>query len=119
MVANAILGGIGIVGMRGTEHVTHVLVVGTVLVGIPYHEANGATGGAPFKYSAEQLHLVLLLACCGKTALPWASACKFALNEIKVHFYAGRHAVNNATYSFAMALAKGGQSEYIAKCVHL
>jgi hypothetical protein len=89
-----------------------------MLVYIPYHEAYGATGGAPFEHSAEQFHLVLLLACRGKTALPWASACKFALNEIKVHFYAGRHAVNNATYSLAMALAKGGKSEYIAKCVH-
>jgi hypothetical protein len=89
-----------------------------MLVGVPYHEAYGATGCTSFKYSAEQFHLVLLLACRGKTALPWASACKFALNEIKVHFYAGRHAVNNATYSFAMALAKGGKAEYVAKCVH-
>ena len=97
----------------------HVLVVGTVLVGVPYHEAYGATGCTSFKYSAEQFHTVLLLACRGKAALPWASACQFALNEIKVHFYAGRHAVNNATYSFAMTLAKGGKSEYVAKCVHL
>jgi hypothetical protein len=89
-----------------------------MLVGVPYHEAYGATGGATLKDSAEQLHLVLLLACRSKTALPWASACKFALNEIKVHFYAGRHAINNTTYSLAMALAKGGKSEYIAKCIH-
>jgi hypothetical protein len=40
------------------------------------------------------------------------------LNEVKVHFYAGRHAVNNATYSLAMTLAKGGKAEYVAKCVH-
>ena len=98
---------------------SHVFVVGTMLVGVPYHEAYGATSCTSFKYSAEQLHLVLLLACRSKTALPWASACKFALNEIKVHFYAGRHAINNTTYSLAMALAKGGKSEYIAKCIHL
>ena len=119
MVAYAVFGSIGIVGVRGTEHVAHVLVVGTVLVGVPHHEAYGATRGTALKDTAEDFHTVLLLACRGETALPRATACQFALDEVHVHGDACRHAVDYTSYGFAMTFAEGGQTEYVAKCVHL
>lgn len=90
-----------------------------MLVGIPYHESYGATSGATFKDSAKDFHMVFLLACRSETALSRAAACQLTLNEVHVHGNAGRHAVNHSSYGLTMALAKGGKSENITKCVHL
>ena len=98
---------------------SHILVVGTMLIRIPYHESYGATSGATFKDSAEDFHTVFLLACRSETALSGTTACQFALDKVHVHGNAGRHAVNHSSYGLAMALAKGGKSEYVAKCIHL
>lgn len=96
----------------------HVLVVGTMLVGVPDEEADWASGCASLEYAAQNLHLVLFLACGCQTTLSGATACQFALDKIKVYFYAGRHSVNHTANACSVALAKSGETEYVAKSVH-
>ncbi len=38
MVANAIAANIGVISVVGTEHPSHIVVVGGAMVGIPYDE---------------------------------------------------------------------------------
>ena len=118
MVTDAIFLCICIIGMTGAEEVTHVFIILAPLIIITYQETYWASCSSTFKDTAEDFHTVLLLACRGETALPRATACQFALDKVHVHGDACRHAVDYTSYGFAMAFAEGGQTEYVAKCVH-
>ena len=108
---------IGVVGMRGTEEAAHVLVVLRVLVVVAHDEPDGAACGFAFEDAAEQFHLVGFVARRGDVALSGAPTVELGLNEVQVDVDAGRHAVDDAANGRAMALAEGGQPEYVAKSV--
>ena len=103
--------------MRRAEHFTHVVIVGGALVVVPDHKANGAACRLSVHHSAEQFHFVVFFAVGGNSALSGFPAVQLMLDEIHVDIHAGRHAVNDTTYGFAVAFAKGGQGEYFSKCV--
>lgn len=108
MVADAIFGCIGEVGMAGAEQIAHVLIVGGMLVGIVHHKADGLAGGAPFKRSAEYLYPVGLLACRGEPALSGTAAVKLVLDKVQIHGNAWRHSVYDASDGLAVAFSKSG-----------
>ena len=62
MVAYTVFLLIGVVGMRGTEYVAHVLVVLRVLIGVAYDEADGTACRFALKDATEQFHLIRFLA---------------------------------------------------------
>lgn len=117
MVAYAVLSGVSIVGMRWSEEAAHVLIILRVLISVAHDEANGATSRFALKHTAQNLDLVGFVATSGNSALPRSATVQFALDERQVDVDAGRHAVDNATNGFAVALAKGGQREDVAKCI--
>jgi hypothetical protein len=108
MVAYAILGRIGKVGMRGSEDITNVVVVITMLIGVAHKETDGTPGGISFKHTTEYLHMVFFFTSCSEFALPWATACQLRLDEIHVHLYACWHTIYHATYARSVALTKTG-----------
>ena len=118
MVADAVFLEIGVVGMRGTEYVAHILVVLRVLIGVTHDEADGTTRRLALEDPTEQFHLIGFLARGRDLTLSWATAIELCLDKVHIDIDAGRHAVNNATYSLTMTLAKGRQPEYISKTIH-
>jgi hypothetical protein len=82
-----------------------------VLVLVPYDKPDGASCRFSFKDTAQQLYLVRLLPARSDVALSRAASVQFLLYKIQVDGYTGWHTVNDASYGFTMALAKGGQSE--------
>ena len=118
MVADAVFLLIGVVGMRGTEHVAHVLVVLRVLVGVTYDEADGTARRLTLEDTAEQFHLIGFLTRGGDLALARTTTIELCLDKVDVDVDACRHAVDNATNGLTMTLAKGGQPEYISKRIH-
>ena len=118
MVADAVFLEISIVGMRGTEHVAHVLIVLRMLVGVAHDEVDGTARRLTLEDTTEQLHLIRFLARGRDLALSWATTIEFLLDEIHVDVDACRHAVDNATDGFTMTLAKSRQPEYSPECIH-
>ena len=118
VVAQAVAGLVGIVGMRGAEYVAQVVVVGRVLVLIAHDETDGAAGGAAFEYAREYFHAVGLAARGGQGALSRPAAGQFGTDEIHVDGNAGGKAVDDAAKGGAVALAKGGEAQDVAKGVH-
>ena len=117
MVAQSVLLGIGVVGMAGTENVAQVVVVSRMLIGVANQETNGTARGLAFEYARKQFHTVSLLPSCGETALAWATAVQFVLQEIKVNGDVGRHSVDDSANAFAVAFPKGGQREKVSESV--
>ena len=115
MVAEAELLRIGIVGMRRAIEVTDVLVVVGMLVLVPHHKADGASGRFPFEDTREEFHLVRFLAAGGELRLSRTTTVQFLLHEVHVDGDAGRKAVYHATYTGSVRFAERGQSEYVAK----
>ena len=69
MVAHAIFLRIGVVGMRGAEHLAHVVVIAGVLVLVAHNEADRAACRLTLEDTAEQFHVVCLIACRRNVAL--------------------------------------------------
>ena len=88
-----------------------------MLVGIAHDKPNRAAGRLAFKHSAEKLHLVGFVACCGYIALSGTSAVELALDEFHVDVYSRRHSVHYASYCRSVALAERGQREKVSKCI--
>ena len=70
-----------------------------------------------FEHTAEQFYAVGLTARSGDSTLSGASAVEFMLDEIHVDLDAWRHTVNDTSHALAMAFAKSGKGENIAKGV--
>ncbi len=103
--------------MRGTEQVTHVVVVARVLIGVADDKTDGAACRHPFEDTAEQFYLVWLLTGCGDTALSGTTPIEFLLDECQVDGNACRHTVHHSANGLAVALAEGGQPEYLSEGV--
>ena len=119
MVADAVFLLIGVVGMRGTEHVAHVLVILRVLIGVAHDEADGTARRLTLEDATEQFHLIGFLARGCDLALSRTTAIELCLDEVHVDIDACWHAVDNASDGLTMTLAKGRQPEYRSKCIHI
>ena len=82
-----------------------------MLIGIAYKETDGCACRLALEDTAQQLHFILLFASRCESALPGFTSSQFALNESHIDFNASRHAVNDATYSSTMTLAKRSKTE--------
>ena len=107
MVADAVFLELGVVGMRGTEHAAHILVILRVLIGIAYDEADGTARRLSLEDTAEQLYLIGLLTRSCDLALSRTTAVELCLDEGHVDGDACWHTVDNASYGLTMALTKG------------
>ena len=119
MVADAVFLLIGVVGVRGTEHVAHILVVLRMLVGVAHDEADGTARRLALEDPAEQFHLIGFLSRRRDLALSGTTAIELCLDEVHIDVDACGHAVDHATNGLTMTLAKGRQPENIAKRIHI
>ena len=117
VVAYAIFCSIGEVGVRGTEHVAHVLVVLAMVVRVSHDKADGATRCLALEYATEDFHLVGLVACGGQLTLPWPAAVEFCLYKVHIDLYACRHAVDDASYCCPVAFSEGSDAEDVAETI--
>ena len=120
MVAYAIFCEIGEVGVRWSEHVAQVVVVGRVLVAVAHHEGYRRTRGLALEHSRQQLHAVILASSGCDMALSRFAPVQFALDKVHVDVDARRHTVDHSAHGFTVAFAEGGQreafSKYVAHC---
>ena len=117
MVAYAVFLCVGEIGMRGTEHVFHVVVISRMLVGVPYHEPNGASRRHSLVDARKELYGIGFLTSRSQGRLPRAAACKFLSYEFLIDADAGRESVNHASNRFSVRFAEAGQRKYISKSV--
>jgi hypothetical protein len=82
-----------------------------VLVGVTDDKADGTARRYTIKHTTQQPNLILFLSTCGNVALSGTPPVQFLLDKVHVNGYASRHAVNDTANSFAVTLAKRGQSE--------
>lgn len=118
MIAETIFDIIGVVSMRGTEHVAQVVVVAAVLILVADNETDGCTGGDAIHGSRQQLYAVCFLTCCSETTLAGTTAVELRLDEVEVEADACGTAVNDATDGCAVALAKSGHTKEITEGIH-
>ena len=97
--------------MRRTEQTSQVLIVLGVLVRVPDNETDGTSRRFPLKHTTEQFHLVGFLSGSGDTALSWAPAVQFLLDEFQVDVDAGWHPVDHAAYGLTVTFSEGRQRE--------
>jgi hypothetical protein len=117
MVSDAVFLGVGEVGVRRPKHLQHVVIVFGVLVSVEHHKADGHSRGLTVEHSAQQPHLIGLVARCGHLALSRSAACHLPLNKFHIDVDAGRHAVYHPAHGLTMTLAKGGEREDVSKCI--
>src|SRR5574344_203546 len=106
MVAHAVFGSVGVVGMRGAEHIAHILIILRVLIGVAHDKTDGAACGFAFEHSTKQFHLVGFLPARRDCTLSRTATVKVGLNEVEVDVYASRHSVNHSSNCLTMTLAE-------------
>ena len=108
MVTDTELLRIGKVGMRRAEEVADILVIVGMLVLVPYHKTDGASGGFSLEYARKKFHLVRLLAAGSELRLPRTTTAQFLLDEVHVDGDASWEAVNYTTHTGTMRFAECG-----------
>ena len=111
MVAHAIFGLIGIVGVRGAEALAQGGVVVAVLILIADEEGYGRSRATPFKHAREYLHAVGFVARRGQRALAWPPTVEARLHIAFVNGNASRKTVQHAAYAGTVAFAKAGKAQ--------
>jgi hypothetical protein len=104
--------------MRWAEHVTHIIVISTPVIGVHYNECNGRTRTASLKYSGKELHFVLLVALRGYRALPRATTQHFTAHELLIDGHPGRETVEHTAYGSSMRLAESRETQQLTDTVH-
>ncbi len=96
-----------------------IVVVGRMLVGVPYYESYRRAGGTALEHAGEQFHCVGLLTGCRYGRLAGAAAAHLPLYLLDGESHAGRDAVEHAAEGGAMAFAKCGEGDLVAECIHI
>ena len=118
MVADTVFLMIGVVGVGGTEQTAHIFIVLRVLVLVAHNEADGTACRLSFKNTAEQFHLIRLLARGGDLALSWSTTVQLVLYEVHIYLYACGHPVDDTADGLSVTLAKCGQPKDVTKRIH-
>ena len=79
-----------------------------MLVRVAHNEADRTACRLALEDTAEQFHVVCLIACCRNVALTRTPTVQLLLDEVDIDVDAGRHTVNNTANGLTMALTKGG-----------
>lgn len=119
MVAQAVLHLIGEVRVTGTKQVAQIVVVGRMLVLIAYEKTNRTTRGVLLEDAREDFDAVGLAARGRQGALSGPAAVQLVLNVVHVHPNACGEAIDDSPDTLAMALAEGGQAQYVTETVHV
>ena len=117
MVADAILLIVCEIGVRWSEQTAHILVILRMLVLVAHLEADRGSRRFTFEHTTQKFHLISFLSCSGDVTLSRATTIELVLDKVHVDADACRESVDDASYCYAMTLAKGGESEKIAKCI--
>ena len=99
---------LGKVGMRRAEEVADILVVIGMLVLVPYHKTDGASGGLTLEDTRKALHLVRFLSAGSECRLSRTAAVQLLLDEVHVDGDAGREAVNYTTHTGTVRFTERG-----------
>ena len=89
-----------------------------MLITVANQETDGRTRGTSLKYARKQFHLVSLLARRGQCALSGPATRHFAPQQVHIHHYAGRHAVDDTADGRTMTLAERSQAEKCSEGIH-
>ena len=123
IVAHAIFGVIGIVGMAGPVAVADLAIVFRTLVGVLDHQRNrrargdGPTCAVVFEDAGEDFHRIRLLALRDEARGAGAAFVQELLDEGFIQRQAGRAAIDHATEGRPVAFAPGRHAEEVAERV--
>ena len=116
-IADAELGIVGEVRVRGAVGQLHLGVGGGALVGVAHEQGNRRAGGAAFEDAGKDLDGIGLLARRGDVTLAWAPAVELGLDFSGGYWQARRAAVDDNADGGTVAFAPGGDAENMAKTV--
>ena len=117
IVADAVFGVVGIVGVAGAVLVFNRAVVAAALVFVHDEQANRRAGGLALEDAGEELQAVGFLARGDVARGAGLAPVEFGLNRGFVQRDACRAAVEDAADGNAVAFAKGGKDEVLADAV--
>ncbi len=101
--------------MTGAKAILDLLVVPRARVRILDQQANGCTGGAPFKHAREDAYRIGLVTLADELRSSGAPSIHITLQVGLGEFKPGRTAVDNAAQRRTVAFAKAGDCEEPAK----
>src|SRR5262249_47038432 len=123
IIADAVFGEIGVVGMAGTEFVADLVVVARALIDVFDQEPDRRAGGElllhplVLKDAGENLHLIGFAPLAGEARLSRTPAVEIALNVGFGERNAGRAAINDTADRRPVAFAEGRDPEHVAEGV--
>ena len=117
IVANAVLGPVGVVGMARSKLVGDVAVVLRALVGILNLQRQRRAGRHPLEGAGENAHEIVLAPLCGVAGLARLAPVEVRLDVRFAQGHAWRQAVDRAADGRAVALAPGHDTEGLAEGV--
>jgi hypothetical protein len=107
MIADAVLGVGGVVGVGGSVDVLEVVVGAGAGVGVADHHRDGRAQGPPLEHAAEDLDLVGLVSLGDQAALARPPPIEVRLDVGDVDSQARRASVDHHADTATMALAEG------------
>lgn len=109
VVAYAVFGRVGKVGMRRAEEVLQVVVVLAAAVAVAYDETDGGTGTLSLENTREKLYIIVFVSLCGNVGLPRTTTAQEVPYLFHVEPNAGGQPVYDAAYCRAVRFAKGSE----------
>ena len=117
IVADAVFGLVGVVGVSGAVLVFDGAVVLATLVGVGNVNADGGAGGCAFKEPGKELDAVIFLARGDVARGAGFAPVEFALDGVKIKRDTRRSAIEDAADGRAVAFAVGGEGEVLSDAV--
>ena len=109
--ANAVLGIVAVVGMRGAVGVLHLIVGGGTLVLVAHRKRNRRAQGEPVQHAGEDFHAVGFVARGHNIALPWTPTVQFCLNHLARKRHPCRATINHHTHAHTVGFPPGADLE--------
>lgn len=88
-----------------------------MLVGVPHHEADGATGGNTFVDAGKKFYGIGFLAGRGDGRLSRPTPVQFLLDKVFVDVDSGRKTVDDTTDGFPVRFSEAGQPENVSESI--
>src|SRR5690606_27227824 len=117
VVAHAVFGLVGKIGMGRTKAVGNVTIVFASLVSVFDDKGDRLPGSNPFKYTAKYLHRIVFLSLGRNLRLPWLASGQLSLNEGLINGQTCRAAIKNNPDCRSVRLAEGGNAKYLSERV--
>ena len=114
-VAGSILGLIGIIRVRGTVFLPHLIISTGPGILISHQNHNWGANCLPLEGSREDLAAILLISRGNNLALPGPTPVQLGLNFLNADRHPGRRSVNHHTNPSTVGFPEGGNTKAMSK----